>query len=53
MPHEMVRDIEAILNHCDGPRMGIQGHFKEWVEAGIRGAADEALTGMKEDEKGG
>jgi len=53
MPHEMVRDIEAILNHCDGPRMGIQGHFKEWAEAGIRGAADEALTGMKEHEKGG
>jgi hypothetical protein len=52
MPHEMARDIEIIMAHCSGPRMGVQGYFKGWIDDGIRTCADEALTTMKEEEGG-
>ena len=51
MPHEMARDIQIIMDNCDGPRMGIQGHCKEWIEAGIREHAAEAIASMEKLEE--
>ena len=47
MPHQMVGDIEAILRYCKRPLMGIQGHFRNWLDTAIRAHATEAVASME------